>query len=362
MRIVHVVFSLKMGGQERLILNLSRALHGRGHHVSVVCLTEGGELRSEFGPVDVIDVPRHGGFEPTLYLKLARVFARARPDVVHTHNPGPLMYGVPAARAALVRRVVHTKHGANAVYTTRSLALARVAARMVTAFVPVSEETAAVARRLERVPERVLRVIPNGIPLAQFGKSAETRARVRAELGIPNDAFLVGTVGRLVVEKDYPLLVRAMAPLLGERRRLLIVGEGPERGAIEAAIAASVPEGARRYVTLAGERRDVPSVLAALDLFALSSRTEGLPLVLPEAMASGLPVVATAVGGIPGIVPASVGVLVPAGDEAALRGALDTLASDELKRRRLGDAAHVYAHSRFSIEEMTTAYERLYRS
>jgi glycosyltransferase involved in cell wall biosynthesis len=362
MRIAHVVFSLKVGGQERLILNLSRALMERGHEVMVVCLSEGGALRREFGPIRIIDTIRSGGFEPTLFARLARVFASERPDVVHTHNPGPLIYAAPAARAVLVRRVVHTKHGANAVYTRRSLAMARVASRLLTAFVPVSAETAQVARKLERVPDRLLHVIPNGIPLSEFGKSAASRARVRGELGIPTGAFVVGTVGRLVVEKDYPLLVRAVAPMLDEQTRLVIVGEGPARDDIEREIAASVPEASRRFVTLTGVRQDVPAVLASFDVFALSSQTEGLPLVVPEAMASTLPVVPTAVGGLPGIVPREVGLLVPHGDADALASAIDELRRDDLKRRRLGESAHAYAHQRFSLEQMTTEYERLYRS
>src|SRR5258706_10445234 len=93
MRIAHVVFSLKVGGQERLILNLSRELATRGHDVSVICLTEGGALRREFGSIAIVDVNRHGGFEPTLFPRLARAFLSLKPDVVHTHNPGPLMYG-----------------------------------------------------------------------------------------------------------------------------------------------------------------------------------------------------------------------------------------------------------------------------
>ena len=146
--------------------------------------------------------------------------------MVHTHNPPPLIYGAPAARAALVRRVVHTKHGAAAGSTGTALLLARVALQTLSAFVCVSDDTAQVARAREHVPKRILRVIPNGIPLDQFGKDPGARARIRAELGIPESAVVVGRVGRLVVEKDYPRLVRAMAPLLGEGIRLVLVGEG----------------------------------------------------------------------------------------------------------------------------------------
>jgi glycosyltransferase involved in cell wall biosynthesis len=126
-------------------------------------------------------------------------------------------------------------------------------------------------------------------------------------------------------------------------------------------IEAAIPEGAARFVTLTGMRRDVPRLMSALDVFCLSSRTEGLPLVVPEAMACGLPIVATKVGGLPGIVPAEVGVLVAHGDEEALRAALTGLAGDGPKRTKMADAARAYAHARFSLERMTTDYERLYQ-
>jgi glycosyltransferase involved in cell wall biosynthesis len=356
MRIVHVVWSLNLGGQERFILNLSRALIAKRHEVSVVVMTEGGTLRSQFGGIELIDVVQRGGFDAGLFVRMARVIRARRPDVVHTNNPGPLMYGAFAARGAFVRRVVHTKHGANNVYTKRSLAFARAAVRTLSAFVAVSEPTAEVARTLERVPSRLLQVIPNGVPLDQFGADPTARARVRGELGIPTNAVVVGSVGRLVVEKDYPFLVRSIAPLLSHDLRLVLVGDGDQRAAIEAAI----PPAARPFVHLTGMRADVPALFASFDVFALSSKTEGLPLVLPEAMASYLPIVATSVGGVPSVVPSHVGRLVPHGDERAMRGALEELTGSRETRRTLGEAAHAFAHARFSLDEMTAAYERLY--
>lgn len=357
MRIVHVVQCLGMGGQERLILSLSRALSARGHDVSVLSLTPGGELRAEFAPaVRVLDATRHAGFDPLLPLNIARTFMAARPDVVHTHNPSPMFYGATAARAALVRRVVHTKHGAN-IYGPRSLLAARVLVHGLSAFVAVSEGTADVARKKERVPERILRVIPNGIPLGDFHPDAAARALVREGLGIAPDAFVVGSVGRLAEEKDYPLLVRAMLPLLSDKMRLVLVGDGAARPDILAAI----PKDKAPFVTLTGSRRDVPALFAAFDVFALSSRTEGLPLVIPEAMASGLPVVATAVGGLPSIVPEAVGKLVPYGDAPALGNALEAYALSSELRAGASTAAIRFANEHFSLEKMTDAYEALYR-
>ncbi|MDB4997348.1 MAG: hypothetical protein JWM74_4780 [Myxococcaceae bacterium] len=356
MRILHVVQSLGMGGQERLILNLARALKKRGHEVAVASLTPGGDLRPEIAPeFQVYDVTRKSGFDAMVIGRMARTISTFGADAVHTHNPSPMFYAVPAARALMVKRIVHTKHGANN-YGPRSLHAARVVARAVTAFVAVSEGTADTARMKERVPKRLLHVIPNGIPLDDFAKDDAKRERARHELGIPNDAFVVGTVGRLAPEKDFPLLVRAMLPLLSAKNRLVIVGEGPSRADIEA----QVPKDKAAFVVMTGSRRDIPDLLASFDVFTLTSKTEGLPLVIPEAMATSLPIVATAVGGIPSIVPPEVGLLAPAGDAEALTRAFDALASDGPRRLAMGAAAYRHAHERFSLASMVDKYEALY--
>lgn len=355
MRIVHVVHCLDIGGQERLILSLSRELVRRGHELSVVSLTPGGALRPEFAPIPTLDAPRKPGFDPLLTLRLARLFRRIKAEVVHTHNPSPMFPAVPAARLAGVRCIVHTKHGAN-IYGPRALFAARLLARVITAFVACSEGTADVARTKERVPEERLHVVPNGIPLADFHPDDEARRRIREELGLPLDAYVVGTVGRLAEEKNYPLLVRAMTPLLSERVRLVFVGDGAARGDIESTVTSDT----KRFVVFTGARRDVPALLTALDVFTLTSKTEGLPLVIPEAMACALPIVATAVGGLPSIVPASVGSLVPSGDEEGLRRHFAALCEDRDKRLAQGLAARAHALASFSLDRMADDYERLY--
>jgi glycosyltransferase involved in cell wall biosynthesis len=358
MRIVQVVLSLDIGGQERLVLRMAQAFHERGHDVHVVTLTPGGTLRNELGAIQVHDVIRGPGFDKGLYLRLWRLFRSLRPDVVHTHNSVPLEYAAPAAKLARVPCTLHTKHG-HIAYSKASLQLARVATRCVDHFVSVSADTAITAERNERPRTKRSSVIENGIPLAKFAPDEAARSAIREELGIPNDALVVGSVGRLVEEKDYPLLVRAMGPLLGEAVRLVIVGEGIVRHEIEAAILA-LPVDARRYVTLTGARRDVSRVLTAFDIYTSSSRAEGLPLALAEAMASRLPIVATAVGGVPDIVPARIGVLVPHGDPAPLRAAIQRLLDDRATRSSMGEAARGYALERFAEERMLDRYLAFY--
>jgi glycosyltransferase involved in cell wall biosynthesis len=356
MRIVHVVQGLGIGGQERLVISLSHELARRGHQPAIVSLSLGGELRAEANGVPVYDAPRAPGTDPSLVGRLAHLLHKARADVVHTHNPAPMLYAAPAALLAGVRRRVHTKHGAN-LYGRRALWAARALVRTVHAVVAVSPQTADIARVKERVPEPRLRIVPNGIALRPFHPDPRASARIRTELGIAPGAFVVGSVGRLAAEKDYPSLVRAVAPLLSERVRLVLVGSGAARAEIERAI----PPSLSRYVTLTGVRRDVPALLASFDLFALSSRTEGLPLVVPEAMACALPIVATAVGGLPSAIPAGCGVLVPPGDEAALANAIDALSRSRAIARAMGEVGRRHALDCFSIERMADAYERIYR-
>jgi glycosyltransferase involved in cell wall biosynthesis len=207
-------------------------------------------------------------------------------------------------------------------------------------------------------PNRV-HVIANGIDTSSFAPRPGARSDLRRELGLPEDAWVVGTVGRLAPEKDQALLVRAMAPFLGERRRLVIVGDGPERDALSAAIE---EVNAARYVRLTGARSDVARLLSAFDAFALPSRTEGLPLVLLEAMASELPVVATSVGGVPDlVVPLVTGLLVPPNDIPAMRAALLALAESPALGHRLGGAGRQRVSALHSVDVMADAYERLYQ-
>lgn len=359
MRIAQVVLSLDVGGQERLLIRMAHALRERGHELHVVSLTPGGALRGDVAPIEIHDVPRKRGFDPTLYTRLFGLFRELQPDVVHTHNTVPLSYAAPAAKLARVRRTVHTKHG-HIAHSRSALHLARAATRFVDAFVAVANDTASIARRIEQPPMKRLSVIENGIPLGKFTPDGEARAAIRRELGIASDAVVVGTVGRLVEEKDYPLLVKAMAPRLSAGVRLVIVGEGTMRPAIEAAIAEHVAPENRAFVTLTGQRGDVQRLLCSFDVFALSSHMEGLPLVIPEAMACGLPVVATAVGGIPGIVPKQTGELVPSRDVEALRRALGRFIDDREGRAASGKAARSYALARFAEERMIDRYLALY--
>ncbi|MEO8846718.1 MAG: glycosyltransferase [Kofleriaceae bacterium] len=354
--IVHVLSSYGVGGQERVALDLAIGQLARGHRVAVISLAAApdGAMADEFraAGVTVDRVVKRGGLDVTLVPRLALAFRRHHADVVHTHNPLPLIYGAPAARL-VGARAIHTKHGKNP--GTRGLyALRRAAGRLVHAFVAVSETTAEQARQQRDATS--IHVIPNGIRLDRYAPDPRARVEIRAELGL-GDAWVVGTVGRIDDNKNQIMLVRALAPVLGPSHRLVIVGDGPARASIEAEVAKLHAPSA---VVLTGRRMDVPRIVHAFDVFALSSVLEGLPLVVPEAMAAGLPIVTTAVGGLPAVVDEGhTGLLVPV-DEAAMRQALARLAADHALAHQLGANARTIALERYSSDRMVDAYLALY--
>ncbi|HEX2686294.1 MAG TPA: glycosyltransferase [Kofleriaceae bacterium] len=356
--IVHVLSSYGVGGQERVALDLAIGQKARGHEVSVISLAPppDGAMANEFAAarVTVARVAKRDGLDPTLVPRLSRVFRQLHADIVHTHNPLPLIYGAPAARL-VGARVIHTKHGTNPGGRGHRL-LRRTAAGLTHAFVAVSDTTAAQAREQGDTATNKLHTIPNGIRLDRYAPDAEARAAARVELGL-GDAWVVGTVGRLDAAKNQTMLVRAMAPILSSRVRLVIVGEGDARPEVEAAIRELAEP---RWVVMTGRRMDVPKLIHAFDVFALSSHTEGLPLVVPEAMAAGLPIVTTGVGGLPSVVDdQATGLIVPV-EERAFARALAALETDRERARAMGASGRRVALARFSYDRMVDAYLALY--
>ncbi len=357
--IVHVLSSYGVGGQERVALDLAIGQKARGHQVAVLSLAPApdGAMADEFleQGIAVGRVPKGGGLDATLVPRLVRALRKHRADVVHTHNPLPLIYGAPAARLAGAA-AIHTKHGVNPGSRGHRL-LRRAAAQLTHAFVAVSDTTEAQAREQHDAPTQRLHMIANGIRLDRYHPDADARAATRRELGL-GDATVVGTVGRLDEFKNQSLLVRAMGPLLAENVRLVLVGDGPSRAIVEAEVA-KLPN--PQWVVLTGRRMDVPTIVPAFDIFALSSKSEGLPLVVPEAMSAGLPIVATAVGGLPSVIDeGKTGLLVPV-EVTALRGALKKLIDDRALATTLGAQARDIALARYSSERMVDAYLELYR-
>lgn len=357
----HVLSTFGLGGMERVALDLAGGVRERGGRTMVIALGPDGPMAAE---LRVAGVPvfslerRHRGYDFGLMLRLRALLRTHEVTVVHSHNPLALVYGAVAGRLANCG-VVHTKHGINPGGRSQ-LAMRRCAGALVDSYVAVSAATAIVALAKHEIDATRLEVIPNGIDLRRFGNGSEMRLQVRQELGISADAWVMGTVGRLVPEKDQATLITASAPLLGEECLLLIAGDGVEAGALRK-LAESLPGG--RFVRFLGARSDVPDLLAAMDVFVLPSMTEGLPLVVLEAMAAALPVVCTPVGGLPDVVQAGVsGQLFPVGDVAALRALLEALRTDRGATQKMGERGRDLVQATYSrdtaVDRYLSAYER----
>ena len=291
MRVLHVITGLAAGGAEtqlRLLLQHSR------HDADVVSLYNPGVvaagLRSD--GVSVTDLDMTSNLDVTAVAALARLMRQGRYDVVHTHLYRACLYGRTAARLAGVPRIVATEHslmnGQLEGHTAGPLvrALYRGTERLGQRTIAVS---AAVREQLLAwglAPERVVHV-PNGLALDALAYSPERRAAGRELLGIPQDATVIGTLGRLHKGKRCDLLLAAAAPLLGPERMLLLVGAGPEREALEAQ---ARDLGVADFVVFGGEL-PAGAVLSAMDVFASPSAAETFGLAILEALASGLPTV-----------------------------------------------------------------------
>lgn len=368
-RVALVVSHLRPGGKERFVVDLAAGLSGGPFEPVVVCFEPGGAL--ERGLVErgvrAVVVGKRRGNDLKLPFALARVFRRERVDVVHSNNWGALAESVVAARLGRVAVTVHTQHGLEfgtgrsrleAVRPLHRLAR-RLSARAVHHIAAVSREVGEMVVRDWCVPSSKVSVIHNGVAVADSALDDERRAERRRRLGLAPDDYVIGSVGVFRPVKDYPTLVRAMAEVAVRRRdaRLVLVGDGPSRPEIEETIGRL---GLEPVVRLLGMRADVPDLLPLFDLFVLCSLSEGISLSILEAMAAGLPIVATAVGGNPEIVEAGTGVLVPPASPSAVARAILALGQDTAIRRRMGRCAQERVRAHFSLERMVADYQALY--
>lgn len=359
LHIQHVVLSLQAGGLENGVVNVVNRLNPESFRSSVCCLAQTGEFAARLKDgVAVHQMDWRGGNDLRLPWRLARLFRRTRTDVVHTRNAEAFFYGFLGAKIAAVRTVIHSEHG-------RTFEDRRLRFWVQRMFSLRTDAMFAVSERLKRdlvahvgIPDGRLNVIYNGVDASRFVPA--DRGRIRVACGVDPDDFVVGSVGRLVPVKNFSLLLRAVSSLRTENIVVALVGEGPERTALEA-LAREL--GIARRVRFLGHREDVAELLPAMDVFVLPSVSEGMSNTLLEAMAAGVAVVASNVGGNPEIVRDRIdGLLFESGDEAGLCDKLRILLADPPLRARLGVSGRERMLREFSMEAMISRYEQLYRS
>lgn len=302
MKVLHVITGLGMGGAEhqlRMLLRRSR------HEAEVLSMYNRGAVADmiEESGGRVTDLGMRSNTQLGVLPRMVRHIRVGRYDVVHVHLYRACVYGRPAARLAGVPVVVTTEHSIGETHIERRRMSPGVRALYLAtdlfsdATIAVSE---AVRDRLVRwgVPARKIETIPNGLDFSPLSFDPVERARVRRELAIEPDDYVVGVLGRLDPNKRFDLVISSLAPLLGPGRRLLVVGDGTERDRLDA-LARGL--GLDDRVVFAGERHDVPAVLAAMDLFIGSSAQETFGLNVLEALASGMPALFTTCPALDGI-------------------------------------------------------------
>ena len=369
--VMHLVYSFDVGGLENGVANLINHMPAERFRHAVVALTHCAPAfcqRITRPDVDFLSLHKPPGHGIKLYPRLYRLFRERRPAVVHTRNLAALECVVPARLAGVPARV-HGEHGwdvSDPQGTRRKFQLLRRAySPFVSRYVALSGHIESyLVDRVGIGADRVERIC-NGVDTARFFPAADARRTV--VVGSPleaADSIVVGTVGRLQAVKDQITLVRAFAlarqqgGAAAQALRLLIAGDGPLLGEVEAEIRRA---GLGDVVWLAGERKDVADVMRSLDMFVLPSRTEGISNTILEAMASGLPVIATAVGGNAElVVPGDTGALVPPANPDAIADELMCYAADAALRHRHGAAGRQRVAQSFSLDAMVARYTALY--
>lgn len=352
MRILHVLAPAPFGGLERVVADLAAGLAARGHDVHVAAVVDGFEdghpfLRGLGVPAHVVPCTARGYLREVAEVDALR--RRLRPDVVHTHGyRADVLHGRPAGTP-----VATTVHGFTGGGVRNRLyeALQRRAFRRFDAVIAVS---APLAERLRTtVPAPRLHRVPN----AWCGGPALSRAEARAALGLAPDAFVVGWVGRVSREKGADVLLDALARLRDVPWTASLIGAGPE---MEALRRRPGQLGMEDRVRWHGVVPGAAALFAAFDVFALSSRTEGTPMALLEAIAAGVPVVAARVGGVPDVVGAREALLVPPEDPPALAAAIARVRAEPEEAAARALAARERLRTAFGAARWLDAYESIY--
>lgn len=361
MKVLHVISSGGMYGAEAVILNLSRAMNAGAHGSALAVFSNSSSPnlqlyeRATAEGIESHLVPCQGQIDRAVFKKLRDVVAQTGADVVHAHGYKADIYAYLALRGRVpLVSTCHTWYD-NDIAVRIYGAADRFALRKYARVVAVSEE---VRQRLLQagVRDEQIHLIRNGIDLRPF-RNAAPSLRDGIQTGQP----LVGLIGRLAPEKGVDLFLRAASRVLAAvpQARFVIVGDGPDRAKLESLIDEMK---LRESVSMLGQRTDMPSVYASLDVMVSASRQEGLPIAILEGMASARALVATAVGAVPSVIlDAKTGVLVPMPDDTLLAEAITALLNNPQKREQLGAAAAQLIADEFSAERMTADYLRVYQ-
>lgn len=362
--VMQIIDSMGFGGAEVLLRDLTRALLVHDERVSVCYNTEGPIAKEikDMG-VPLTQFPRLGRVDLGLLLRIFRQIKRVKPDIVHTHLFKSDLHGRLAARLAGTPVVISTLH--NCHNWAKNPVLGRIYganARLADHIIAVSDEVRDYAIKYLHIDPKKVTTIANAIPLARFGGRRSAGAILRREFNIPASAPLLGIVARLTEQKDHDNFLHAAQKILSDAPEavFLVIGEGPLDATLKAL---AITLGIQDSVIFCGARSDIPALMGALDMLVFSSRWEGLPVALLEGLASSLPVVASNVGGIPGVIrDGEYGLLVPPADPQALANACLSLIKDPAMRKKIGQAGYAHVQKNFGMDGMVNRTISLYQA
>ena len=364
-RILQVVHSLVIGGTERVVCDLTRHFNEGQFRTSVCCLDDLGEfgkdLVAEGIPVRVFN--RRPGVDFRLIQKLRRLYREWEIDIVHAHQYTPYFYGAAACLGSAVPKAIFTEHGRHQPDRVRPkrVVFNQLLRTATAGYTAVSDFTRRSLIEFEKMPESRIRVIYNGVRYQPRGTLSEKNTS-REKLGIGVDRKVVLSIGRMDPIKDFQTLIRAFVDVVRNvpDATLLIAGGGDENY-LEELRRIALQLGIGDQVKFLGSRRDVTDLLAACDVFALTSISEAASMTILEAMVAGRPVVATRTGGNAElVVHGETGYLVPVGDHAGVSKALLQLMDHPDVATSMGEGGRVRLESLFTLEKSFAAYHELY--
>ncbi len=359
-RVMYLIWSLDLGGAEQVVVDLARRLSKKSFKPMVCCLNDKGRLSPlvEREGIRVFALHKKPKFDPWILPKLIGIIRDEKIDLIHTHLFTANLWGRIAAKLTGIP-VISSEHGMDRWRTKFHLALDRFLASTSKRIIFVSKAVQQFYMKKNPSLNGKSKVIYNGIDVTNFQKSFEKKT-VREGLGLSEKEKVVGIVGRLVPEKAHGDFIAAIQLLAKEEKNVLglIIGEGellePLRKQVE-------EKGLQKHILFSGFRDDVPVLYKAMDVLVLSSTSEGFPLTVLEAMAAGVPVVATEVGGVKELIKNDEdGLLVPPNDPGALAGAISRILNDSALSERIVSAAEEKVKNCFSVEKMTKDHELLY--
>ncbi len=367
--VAHIVYAFRTGGMENGMVNIiNRFPPARYRHV-IICLTEADDFADRFTAPDVriFSLHKRPGHEPGVYWRLWKLLRELRPAIVHTRNLAALEMQAVTLPLFGVRRI-HGEHGRDIYDLDGSNRKYRLMRRALNPFI---HRYIAVSRDLQEwlilgigIAERRVAQIYNGVDQQRFLSRPDARPALEPADFLPENAVLLGTVGRLAEVKDQQTLLRAVQlllahqPELRKRVRVVLVGDGPLFADLrQLAVTLDIDD----LVWMPGDRSDIPELLSMLDIFVLPSLAEGISNTVLEAMASGLPVVATRTGGNPELVEGGRnGYLVPVADPAALADILAKMIADPSATRRMGAEGRRFVDEKFNWDRTVRQYLSIY--